>query len=76
MVETLLAEEKRIKTGDAEDNSQLEMTLFSRGGVHKNKNSIKCSYCQKHGHMSLNSKTQAKDLLNGKLKVYANISYF
>lgn len=73
MVESLLTEEKRIKISVAKDNLQPEMTLFSRGWVHKNKKSVNCFYCQKHGHTTLNCKTCAKDLLNGKLKQYTNI---
>jgi hypothetical protein len=71
MISALLAEEKRMKEGDLEVSSNSEIALYSKGRTNKN---IECFYCRRHGHTTLNCKTRASDLLNGKLKESANIA--
>jgi len=73
MIVSLLIEEKRMKIHDTKYNSHTEMVLFSKGRVNKNKNSVECFYCQKHGHTTFSWKTCAKELLNGKLKESTNM---
>lgn len=74
MFATLLAEEKRMKLGNTEDNSHDEMALFSKGRVNKNRDSVECFYCRRHGNTTFNCKSRARNLLNGKLKESANIA--
>lgn len=50
------------------------MALFSKRKVNKNRNSVECFYFQKHGHTTFNSKSRARDILNGKSRESANIA--
>jgi hypothetical protein len=59
------------KEGDLEVSSNSEIALYSKGRTNKN---IECFYCRRRGHTTLNCKTRASDLLNGKLKESANIA--
>lgn len=46
MIASLLEEEKRMKEGDAKEevSSHIELALFSKGKINKNKRSIECFY--------------------------------
>ena len=50
------------------------MAIFSKGKVNKNRNSVECFYCRKHGHTTFNCKTRERDHLNGELNESARIA--
>jgi hypothetical protein len=77
MIVALLAEEKRAIAGDTEGDTQSEMAFYSRNNHNrstKDKREIECYYCRKMGHITINCKIHANDLLKGKLKESTNIA--
>ena len=67
MILALLDEDKRLSATDFENFVPSERALFSRS--HKKVgNNIECYYCQKVGHTTLYCKTQANDILKGKIR--------
>ena len=67
MISTLLDEDKILSATDFENFVPSEHALFSRS--HKKVgNNIECYYCQKVGHTALYCKTQANDILKGKIR--------
>lgn len=64
-----------MKGGDTDGSPHAVLALFSKRRV--NKNRLECFYCHKHGHITLDYKIKAKDLLKGRLKesASANIDF-
>ena len=76
VISALLVEEKRTITGDSRENTQLIHTLYSKNNMGKRmhgKNETKCFYCKKEGHIVINCKIHANDLLKGENKELTNI---
>ena len=67
IISTLLAKDKILSATYFENFVPSERALFSRS--HKKVgNNIECYYCQKVGHTTLYCKTQANDILKGKIR--------
>ena len=67
MILALLDEDKILSATDFENFVPSERALFSRS--HKKVgNNIECYYCRKVGHTAWYCKTQANDILKGKIR--------
>jgi len=70
-------EGKRTIVGDREDDTQIEMILYSRTNINrwsKDKRDMECYYCKKMSHTSWNYRSQSNNILKGKFKDIVHVT--